>query len=170
MKCPVCKQPFLVLERYNIELDCCLQCQGVWFDAEEINLLAADHPSVLSPQVAIHFNGEMPLNTYKTLEKEKPDFLKSATPERSSSLSSLKCPRCKQKMQVLHPSHQNDLMLDVCVFHHGIWFDAGELETFLKLPEKKASATEDAETKAQHPLIESVLSHIRRVFETPHSK
>ncbi|MBY0405380.1 MAG: zf-TFIIB domain-containing protein [Cyanobacteria bacterium] len=162
----MCNQPFLVLERYNIELDCCLQCQGVWFDAEEINLLATDQPPDLSPQMAFHAHGKMPHTTYKTVKKEKPDFLKNATPERNPSLKRLKCPRCKQKMQVLHPSHHNDLMLDVCVFHHGIWFDAGELETFLKLPERVASSSEES----QHPLMGSVLAHIRRVFETPLSK
>ena len=38
MKCPVCSLELIVVERNGIELDYCIQCQGFWFDAGEINL------------------------------------------------------------------------------------------------------------------------------------
>ncbi len=39
MKCPVCKVPTFVVEYLDIELDLCPECQGVWFDCGELELL-----------------------------------------------------------------------------------------------------------------------------------
>lgn len=38
MKCPVCKEPDLVMSaRQNIEIDYCPQCRGVWLDRGELD-------------------------------------------------------------------------------------------------------------------------------------
>lgn len=38
MKCPICKEPDLVMaERQNIEIDYCPQCRGVWLDRGELD-------------------------------------------------------------------------------------------------------------------------------------
>ena len=38
MKCPVCKEPDLVMtDRQNIEIDYCPQCRGVWLDRGELD-------------------------------------------------------------------------------------------------------------------------------------
>ncbi len=39
MKCPVCQVPTYVVEHDRIELDLCPDCQGIWFDAGELELL-----------------------------------------------------------------------------------------------------------------------------------
>ena len=39
MRCPVDKKDMIVVEHEKIELDYCLQCAGVWFDASELELL-----------------------------------------------------------------------------------------------------------------------------------
>ncbi len=39
MKCPVCQVPTYVVEHDAIELDLCPECQGIWFDAGELELL-----------------------------------------------------------------------------------------------------------------------------------
>jgi Zn-finger nucleic acid-binding protein len=40
MKCPICKDPDLVMtERQNIEIDYCPQCRGVWLDRGELDKL-----------------------------------------------------------------------------------------------------------------------------------
>jgi len=39
MKCPVCNVPTYVVEHDEIELDLCPDCQGIWFDAGELDLL-----------------------------------------------------------------------------------------------------------------------------------
>jgi len=42
LKCPVCQVPTYVVEYEEIELDLCPDCQGVWFDGGELELLL-DH-------------------------------------------------------------------------------------------------------------------------------
>jgi Zn-finger nucleic acid-binding protein len=38
MKCPVCKDPDLIMaDRQNIEIDYCPQCRGVWLDRGELD-------------------------------------------------------------------------------------------------------------------------------------
>ena len=39
MICPVCKNPMVVLELDQIEIDHCLNCGGIWLDAGELELL-----------------------------------------------------------------------------------------------------------------------------------
>jgi rhomboid family protein len=45
LKCPVCKVPTFVVEYLDIELDLCPDCNGVWFDRGELELLlGSDNP------------------------------------------------------------------------------------------------------------------------------
>ena len=38
MKCPVCREPDLIMaERQGIEIDYCPQCRGVWLDRGELD-------------------------------------------------------------------------------------------------------------------------------------
>jgi Zn-finger nucleic acid-binding protein len=38
MKCPVCKEPSLVIsERKGVEIDYCPECRGVWLDRGELD-------------------------------------------------------------------------------------------------------------------------------------
>lgn len=40
MKCPTCPDSMLVMtDRQGVEIDCCLQCRGVWLDRGEIDKL-----------------------------------------------------------------------------------------------------------------------------------
>ena len=39
MICPACKKDMIVVEYSNVELDYCLNCHGVWFDSDELELL-----------------------------------------------------------------------------------------------------------------------------------
>ncbi|MFM1788202.1 MAG: hypothetical protein RLZZ166_669 [Pseudomonadota bacterium] len=40
MKCPVCKDPALVIsERQGIEIDYCPSCRGIWLDRGELDKL-----------------------------------------------------------------------------------------------------------------------------------
>ncbi len=55
MKCPVCRDPDLVMaDRQGIEIDYCPQCRGIWLDRGELDKLiersAAQAPSAGNPQ------------------------------------------------------------------------------------------------------------------------
>ena len=108
MDCPHCSAPLIIVEHAGIELDYCLECQGLWFDAEELNLLAealefaADFPDVLD------------LPKADTREKPRP------------------CPRCRKKMDKATIG-EHEVLIDRCPRGHGIWFDRGELERVLEV-------------------------------------
>lgn len=109
MLCPKCQVPLVVVERNDIELDWCPECEGFWFDESEIEILkyklGINH-KVINP---------MELDYVRTDEKI------------------CKCPRCSAPMGKVEVS---GIVLDKCIKNHGIWFDKSELsELFNKFAE-----------------------------------
>ena len=110
MLCPVCHKALIIVEFRQIELDTCPECDGLWFDAQELGQLfelagAREH--------------------FHQLEKQL-DRLKRDSPRRN-------CPRChKRLLPVRAPRVPSDLILDECEDGHGIWFDRGELEALMR--------------------------------------
>ncbi|MDX1584590.1 MAG: zf-TFIIB domain-containing protein [Thermoanaerobaculia bacterium] len=104
MRCPVCKDPLIVVERDSIEVDYCIRCHGLWFDEGEIELLGKMAGVMIDSA---------------SLEKELP----SASGEKY-----LRCPRCTAKMRKVD-LYRGDrpLIVDFCPKEHGFWFDEGEI-------------------------------------------
>jgi len=109
MLCPVDKHPMIVVEYAQIELDHCPQCKGVWFDAGELDLLLKSGNCEFRED---HCRLELPHT--KVTEKKR------------------KCPICKRDMQKRLVGNPPDIMIDACGLGHGLWFDGGELNQFLK--------------------------------------
>lgn len=101
MKCPVCKNPLVVVERESIEVDWCPGCHGVWFDAGELELLAEKAGRRLDP-------GMIGRPAGRVREAKR------------------RCPRCRRRMEKVAPAGDVGPLLDRCKAH-GLWFDAGEL-------------------------------------------
>lgn len=107
MNCPVCSEPLIVAERQQIELDVCIWCQGLWFDAGELALLAETlHRPLALPEGAI-------LREMETDERARP------------------CPRCDAAMEKVAMGTTPRLVLDRCPQGHGLWFDRGELGSLM---------------------------------------
>ncbi len=53
LKCPVCKVLTYAVEYLDIELDLCPECQGVWFDSGELELLLGSQAAVSCEPVDI---------------------------------------------------------------------------------------------------------------------
>ena len=104
MDCPACKAPMIVVERAGVELDYCLACRGVWFDADELELLSG----------ALR------------LDVDVPDI--ATLPLAGTSEALRRCPRCRKKMDKVLMGQTEKVVLDRCRRGHGLWFDAGELE------------------------------------------
>jgi len=103
MNCPICKEPLVVLELEQIEVDYCTSCDGVWLDAGELELLLEtdEERSRL-------------INLFKEAEAVK---------EKSHD-----CPICGKHMLKFHIGEQEIVLVDKCKRNHGIWFDKGELK------------------------------------------
>ncbi len=109
MNCPVCrKEPMIVLELNEVEIDYCLTCQGIWLDAGELELLLED-------------------------AKERDNFLQSYRVENRCSEKRIRCPICQKKMNKVLCGDDSRITIDKCKNNDGLWFDSGELEQVLKL-------------------------------------
>jgi Zn-finger nucleic acid-binding protein len=111
MICPVCRKDALIVEYNKIELDYCPTCQGVWFDAGELELLMEsagleDHRRYLDRIVQ--------------------------APEAASSEKKRKCPICRHKMKKTYIDEDKKILVDICHVGDGIWFDGGEVSHLLK--------------------------------------
>jgi|WetSurMetagenome_2_1015567.scaffolds.fasta_scaffold310524_2 uncharacterized protein len=118
MRCPVDKSDMIVVEHKKIELDFCLRCSGVWFDANELNLLVS----------AIHTGGSQMshmdlLTPHQAKVKETPR----------------KCPICGRKMDKVWMGKEPQVLIDSCPTGDGLWFDGGELNQVLHQMEIKNS-------------------------------
>ncbi len=111
MLCPECQKPLVIVEFNQIELDTCPDCDGLWFDAQELHQL---------------FTLVGASERLKQLEAQL-DKLPHTTPRRN-------CPRCQGRLTpVQAAAASSELILDECPREHGIWFDQGELEALLRI-------------------------------------
>jgi len=117
MKCPVCKEPTIVLELDEIEIDYCTSCGGIWLDAGELDLLIED-------------------------EKDRELLLSSFQKDAEHPEKPYKCPICGKKMDKVHVGENKDVLLDKCPDNDGLWFDKGELKDVIQLASKDNKVVE----------------------------
>ncbi|MCE5185731.1 MAG: zf-TFIIB domain-containing protein [Planctomycetaceae bacterium] len=108
MNCPTCRQPMLVLELEEIEIDYCSACRGMWLDAGELELLLGENAQAL-------------------------DLLRSFRAAETGE-QKRKCPICLKNMDKVHVGvpGQSQELIDRCPKYHGLWFDGGELQRILQ--------------------------------------
>jgi uncharacterized protein len=135
MICPTCKHPMLVVEYQKIELDYCGNCQGIWFDAGELELML----------------GSIGIGETKSLL----DSLLLSPPAPNNE-KKRKCPICRRTMKKVNIGGTDHVIIDTCSREDGVWFDGGEVDHLVKFlsgksPEKSGTA--------------KVFSFIKEVFQ-----
>ncbi len=122
MLCPVCRNPMVVVEYQKIELDYCTNCEGVWFDCGELELLLK---AKSSGETCLPEKGVIRSSDVKTAEKKR------------------KCPICGRKMAKNLIGEKPEVLIDACPVGEGLFFDGGEVDALLHQvsPEKVASDT-----------------------------
>ncbi len=112
MNCPACKNPMIILELNQVEIDYCTACKGIWLDRGELDLI------------------------FSTSEKKEIAKLFSV----KNNLDEIKrrCPNCKKKMDKVE-FENTGIIIDRCSDDHGVWFDSGELKSILKTAEEQNS-------------------------------
>jgi len=108
MLCPKCGNRLETIEKRGIEVDYCLECKGVWFDLQEIETLSdsINEFNIVAPR----------LENLKIAEINE---------------NQRGCPRCGEKMFKVTMSGKPPVF-DCCPNDHGYWFDAQELEEYVK--------------------------------------
>ena len=109
MNCPSCKNPMIILELNQVEIDYCSLCKGIWLDNGELELIfsSSDRKEI------------------SKLFSIKNDFAEEKR----------RCPNCKKKMDKVE-FENTGIIIDRCVNNHGLWFDNGELRSLLKSAEE----------------------------------
>ncbi len=107
MNCPVCDTPLIILELDNVEIDHCTKCNGIWLDGGELEILLAN-------------------------SSHKAELLASFKIDKNSDEKKFKCPICNKKMEKVLCGKDENILIDRCIYHHGLWFDHGELEQLIE--------------------------------------
>lgn len=108
MDCPHCtKEVLIALEFNEIEVDYCTACKGVWLDAGELELILGDAEKTVA-------------------------FLSLGSPATvPDGETTRECPECDQQMTKEATQGEPPVIFDHCPNQHGLWLDAGELDTIL---------------------------------------
>lgn len=103
--CPRCKVALEVKRNDDIEIDVCPQCNGLWIDRGEFEVLTA------------------PSTVYRE-EKLTKEYSRPPLPE---EIGYIPCVRCGKLMVQKNYALISGVITDECG-RHGIWLDSGELE------------------------------------------
>lgn len=112
MNCPACKNPMVILELNQVEIDYCSECKGIWLDNGELDLI------------------------FSTSDRK--EISKSFSIKNDFDEIKRRCPNCKKKMDKVE-FESTGIIIDKCIDEHGVWFDSGELKSILKTAEKQNS-------------------------------
>ena len=134
MDCPVCKEAMVVMELNDVEVDHCLGCRGIWFDAGELELLLEPQDASSAPEA-------------DNISRGREDLLALIKAGAGVRERKRKCPICRGKMEKVVCGRRTDaggrtpdgivmdvpgVIIDRCVHNHGLWFDDGELRTLVE--------------------------------------
>lgn len=114
----------MTFELEQVEVDCCLECNGIWLDAGELEML---------------------LGTSSAAARLVDSFKEQS----HSREKGRKCPICLRRMRkIVVADVPGGVLIDKCKQGHGLWFDKGELQGILK------SASLGEESKVQKLLAD----------------
>jgi Zn-finger nucleic acid-binding protein len=112
MNCPACKNPMVILELNQVEIDYCSECKGIWLDNGELDLIFSS--------------------------SDRKEISKSFSIKNDFDETKRRCPNCKKKMDKVE-FENTGIIIDKCIDEHGVWFDSGELKSILKTAEEQNS-------------------------------
>jgi len=107
--CPICKEKLETAVFYNVEVDYCPKCLGMFFDEDELRQ-AKDEKD-------------------KSLKWEDIDIWHDISKFQISKKNKL-CPECRFPLYEVRYG-DSDIKIDVCNLCHGIWLDRGEFKKIM---------------------------------------
>jgi Zn-finger nucleic acid-binding protein len=110
MNCPKCPGKLQKQFIEDIEVDSCFVCEGIWFDAGELDkVVARDAKDLFSNAGLGEFDGKEVSELYQELDTKTG-----------------KCPKCDDGTDLVRQQRKH-INIDVCPKGHGLWLDGGEL-------------------------------------------
>jgi PAT family beta-lactamase induction signal transducer AmpG len=104
MRCPKCRADMDQVVHHDVEVDRCTLCNGIWFDAGEIE--------------------QLKLKTKKAAALI--DTGDAAAGKQRNTIDDYRCPRCSGTMIKMVDPEQRHIWYEKCSDCHGSFFDAGE--------------------------------------------
>ncbi len=102
MRCPKCRSDMEQIDYQGTEVDRCTLCNGIWFDAGELEVLR-------NKEAAIALDtGDSGLGKHYNV------------------IDHYRCPRCGGEMERMVDEQQRHIWYETCTDCHGSYFDAGE--------------------------------------------
>lgn len=114
MDCPKCVGKLEKKKIENIEVDVCSVCEGIWFDAGELEaVIKADSKNF----------------DYIDVGREEFDGAEITSRDINLNEKEGKCPRCKDDTMLLQAQYEKNqkIRVDICPKGHGLWLDGGEI-------------------------------------------
>ena len=119
LDCPKCLGKLQKQKVEEIELDICYVCEGIWFDAGELEaVITADAKDFKYIDVGREsLDGKEAIAAGLGLDKEKG-----------------KCPICNDGTELVKTVYEgkNKINVDLCPKGHGVWLDGGEIQMIRK--------------------------------------
>jgi len=118
MDCPKCAGILSKKKIEKIEVDVCPICEGIWFDAGELEaVIRADSRDFDYIDVGREeLDGQEIEKIFKEVDEKTGE-----------------CPRCSFSTKLIRQKYgDKHLNIDVCPKGHGIWLDGGEIQSLRK--------------------------------------
>lgn len=149
MKCPACQADLSPYSHGGQTIEACPECQGVWFDPEELSIVAKE---MIQEGVVADQNAK---DAY---------FVKRT--ETDGDQSTKLCPRCNVPTSVFNYSYDSNVFLNRCPTCDGLWADAGELVRVAKYLKGNPAVNRYAETLAKDLATRREESTISRLLKS----
>ena len=135
--CPDCRQTLKTESFHNIFVEVCADCEGVWFDADEIKrLLAADPIALTALEERCH----------------------PSVTQHKAHQGVLFCPGCDGLLHVYHYQYDSPIELQACLDCGGFWVEEkqlGKMQQWLQAHHH----SETTEEKRSRMLAEATMEH-----------
>ncbi len=109
MRCPKCRADMEQIDYQGVEIDRCTICNGIWFDAGEVEMLRNKRAAT-----AI-------------------DTGDAGTGKQHNAIDRYRCPRCSGTMVRMVDPRQRHIWYETCSSCNGSFFDAGEFRDLSEL-------------------------------------
>jgi Zn-finger nucleic acid-binding protein len=119
MDCPKCVGLLKKKLMEDIEVDSCPVCEGIWFDAGELEeIIKRDSHDF----------------DYIDVGREEFDGKELSDLKKELDSGSGKCPRCEDATMLVRREYKgkHKINVDICPKGHGLWLDGGEIEELRK--------------------------------------
>ncbi len=110
MKCPKCDNVMQKVSVEDIEVDCCGNCEGIWFDLREHDHLKDIRGS-----------------------EDRIDMGDPAKGDQMNAVRNIHCPRCTVQLVKLFMHDQTHIKYEQCATCGGVFLDAGEFTDFKQM-------------------------------------